>query len=67
MLRCEGYQMFRGKMLITPTPPPGHNFPPFEVEGDWLYKPEYDCWYCNGSSYMAKICTILEDFTNFEN
>lgn len=58
ILVCEGYKMFRGKMLITPK---CDNIKPFEVEGVWLYKPEYDCWYCKGSSYCANICTIVEE------
>ena len=58
MLECENYKMFRGEMLITPVI---SKIKPFYIEGTWLYKPEYDCWYCNGSSYSANICTIVED------
>lgn len=57
IMECEGYKMFNGTMLITPK---SEKFKPFEVTGTWLYKPEYDCWYCNGSSYMNKICTIKD-------
>lgn len=60
MLQCEGYKMFRGTMLVTPKNP---NFPPQEITGDWLYKPEYGCWYCKGWSYVEDICTIKEDTT----
>lgn len=52
MLTCEGYQMFYGSATITPK---NHNFEPFELVGTWLYKPEYDCWYCAGNSFPAKI------------
>lgn len=60
MLKCEGYKMFRGTMRVTPTNP---KFPQVDITGDWLYKPEYDCWYCNGSSYMAFICEVVNDET----
>lgn len=61
MLSCEGYKMFYGIMRIVPKNP---QFKPFEVEATWLYKPEYDCWYGKGSSYMAGICEVVEDKTN---
>lgn len=60
MLTCEGYKMFYGTMEITPRNP---EFKPFIVEGTWLYKPEYGCWYCKGQSYMASICKVIEDRT----
>lgn len=49
MLECEGYKMFRGTATITPI----NQNPPFTVTGDWLYKPDTDCWYCNGRSFQA--------------
>lgn len=60
MLECEGYKMFHGTMMVTPI---GNvsEVTPFEVEGTFLYKPEYDCWYVNGVSYPAKICCVWED------
>ena len=58
MLNCEGYKMFKGIMKITRIT--GHSD---HVEGIWLYKPEYECWYCNGSSYPASACSILVDNT----
>lgn len=61
MLQCECYKMFRGKMRITPKNP---QFAPWEEEGVWLYKPEYDCWYGNGRSYVASCCVVVEDLTN---
>lgn len=56
MLECEGYKMFHGTLMVTP-----RCKDPFEVKGTCLYKPEYDCWYANGSSYPAKICCVWED------
>lgn len=66
MLKCEGYKMFKGIMRITPINAPNspRHFDPWEEEGVWLYKPEYDCWYGNGSSYVAKICTVVKDYTD---
>ena len=57
MIKVEGYKAFHGDMLITPGNP---TYPEFTVmHSDWLYKPETDCWYCNGSSYPAKCCKIV--------
>ena len=58
MLKCENYQMFEGTMKISPK---CSEVSSFEIKGTWLYKPEYDCWYCKGSSYPASIGEILED------
>lgn len=60
MLSCEGYEMFYGTMRITPKNP---QFQPFEITTTWLYKPEYDCWYGKGSSYVADICEVVWDST----
>lgn len=57
MLECEGYKMFKGIMRIIPK---STCVLPFEVEATWLYKPEYDCWYGKGISYIADICEIVE-------
>ena len=58
MISCEGYKMFRGIMRIVPKNP---KFPCVDINAFWLYKPEYDCWYGNGSSYPAEICEVIED------
>lgn len=60
MIFVEGFKAFRGVMRITPKP---KEFAPFELCGDWLYKPEYNCWYSHGSSFHADICTVVEDST----
>lgn len=49
----EGYKAFRGKMSIVTQ----HGM---IVSGDWLYKPDTDCWYCGGYSYPAICCQIVE-------
>ena len=66
MLKCEGIQMFRGTMRVTPKNP---KFPMQEIYGDWLCKSFEDgdtverYWYCNGHSYAEEICEIVEDET----
>lgn len=63
MLQSEGYKMFRGVGQIR-------NAQTGQIvesqDGDWLYKPEYDCWYVNGSSYPAECVEVLEDRTEKE-
>lgn len=63
MLTSEGYKMFRGTGEI-------HNAQTGKTvrteRGDWLYKPEYDCWYVNGSSYPAECVTIYHDETELK-
>lgn len=58
MLTCEGYIMFYGYGTVTSRNP---KFPTMRILGTWLYKPEFDCWYCNGSSYPAEIVSDLEE------
>ena len=58
MLNCEGYRMMRGTMVVEPI-----GGKSYKMHGVWLYKPEFDCWYCNGASYPAAIVTIYEDET----
>ena len=57
MLKSEGYMMFRGKATIVPK----NDKPPYTVTGDWLYKPEHNCWYVGGSSYPAEIVTNIRE------
>lgn len=61
MIQVENYKAFRGTMRITPTNP---QFPQQELHSDWLYKPEYNCWYGCGRSFMAEICEVVEDETD---
>ena len=53
MICVEGYKAFRGTMKVTPGNPA---YPPFTMDGDWLYKPDTDCWYCKGRSFPAFTC-----------
>ena len=59
MIKVEGYKAFKGVMKITPKI---SKVKPFELEGDWLYKPDTDCWYGKGSSFSNDICEIVRDF-----
>lgn len=57
IIEVEGYKAFRGSMKITPR---SSLIPPFTVNGDWLYQPNYKCWYNDQSSYPEDICEIEE-------
>ena len=58
MINVDNYKAFHGVMRITPR---SLIVPEFEIEADWLYKPEYKCWYGNGASYGEDICTVVRD------
>ena len=58
MISREGIKAFRGKATIAPK---NTKIEPFEVIGDWVYKPETDCWYCNGKSFMSSIVTDIRE------
>ena len=55
VITVEGYKAFRGSMRICP-----RGTEPYELCGDWLYKPDTGCWYGKGRSFPADVCTILE-------
>lgn len=57
IIAVEGYKAFKGKMRITPKNP---EIKPFDLWGDWLYKPHTGCWYCCGQSFTKNVCTIME-------
>lgn len=58
MIEVEGYKMFRGVMRIVPR---SGVVEPFEIESDWLYRPDCDCWYDGRNSYVARICEVVKD------
>ena len=58
MINVDGYKAFRGVMKITPK---CESVPPFELNGDWLFKPEFKCWYGCGSSYPEEICAVVQE------
>ena len=60
MIKVEGFKAFRGVLKVTPKT---DLVPPFEVEGEFLYNPENDCWYGCGRSFLAGICEIVRDDT----
>lgn len=49
LICVEGYRAFRGTMICKSQ----------AIRGDWLYKPDTDCWYCRGNSYPAAVCKVL--------
>ena len=55
MICVEGYKAFRGTMY--------HKMLDKKITGEWLYKPDTDCWYCNGSSYPNVVLKIIDDLT----
>ena len=57
MITVEGYKMFRGALVLKP----GGHSDIVRIEGEFLYKPEYDCWYGNGSSYPSSLIELIED------
>ena len=58
MIKVEGYKAFHGDMRIYPKNPANV----FCIcDKDWLYKPEYDCWYGDGRSFPAFICEPIEN------
>lgn len=59
VIQVEGYKAFSGLMKWVPGNP---EYPSQRIYGDWLYKPDTDCWYCNGISYPADTCEVLEVF-----
>lgn len=60
MLTCEGYKMFSGTATITPCNP---EMLPFTLTGTWLYRPDTDCWYCNGRSFAARVVDGIVEIT----
>ena len=61
MIRAEGYKAFSGILKVTPP-----NKEPYRVMGEFIYKPDTDCWYGRGRSFPADICSVIEDFTSQE-
>ena len=59
MIKVEGYKAFHGDMKIEPKNTLYNAF--YIVDKDWLYKPDTNCWYGNGQSFSADICTPVEE------
>ena len=57
MLKSEGYMMFRGTATIQPV----NGKPMYQMTGDWLYKPEYGCWFVNGRSFPKEIVVDIKE------
>jgi hypothetical protein len=57
MIEVEGYKAYSGKMRVTPKA----NFHgPFILTGQFLYKPDTDCWYHNGDSYPSSFVSLTQ-------
>lgn len=61
MLQCEGYKMFFGTAKVTPL---NLMFAPIELTGTWLYRPDTECWYCDGSSFWKEIVSEIREVEN---
>lgn len=64
MIKVEGYKAFRGVMRVTPV----NGNKPYTLIGEFLYKPEHNCWYVKRpgewtNSIPADICEVVEDST----
>ena len=59
IISVEGYKAFHGDMKIVPKN--GMYSPYYICDKDWLYKPEYDCWYGDGRSFPADVCEIIDE------
>ena len=58
VIKVDGYWAFHGTMRICPK---CDNVDPFELTGDWLYKPDTRCWYGQGRSFPVEICMVVSE------
>lgn len=58
MICVEGYKAFRGTLRVIPKT---SLVEPFELTGEFLYKPDFNCWYGQGRSFPANICEVVDD------
>jgi hypothetical protein len=54
MIEVDGFRAFRGMMRVYAV------VGDLDVYGDWLYRPDTDCWYCGGKSYPSAACVVLD-------
>ena len=57
VISVEGYKAFRGTMRISSA---FSDFPPYDIRGEWLYKPGTGCWYGCGKSFPESVCKIVD-------
>ena len=58
MIEVEGFKAFRGSMRIYKV-----FGDEMVIYGDWLFRPDTDCWYCSGDSYPADVCEVVYVFS----
>jgi len=58
VIQCEGIKAFRGSATIKPR---NDTIRPFTITGDWVFKPDTGCWYCNGRSFTENIVTDIHE------
>ena len=64
MIEVEGFKAFRGVMNVRRQRISGSGWTWQRIRGEWLYKPDTNCWYCRGRSFPAECCEVLE--VNYE-
>jgi hypothetical protein len=63
MIYFEDCKEFRGIMRIHY---PFLKLKPEEIEGNWLYRPQYNDWYNGECAYPANKCEIVKIYTESE-
>lgn len=54
IISVNGYKAFTGTIRVL-----WSDRPTEEIYGDWLYRPDTNCWYCQDRSFPAAICMIV--------
>lgn len=63
MIDLEDCKKFRGVMRIHY---PFLKLKPEDVEGNWVYRPQYNDWYNGECAYHANKCEIVKIYTESE-
>lgn len=54
IISVQGYKAFTGVMRVSWPDKPSE-----EIYGDWLYRPDTNCWYRENETYPADICVLM--------
>jgi hypothetical protein len=62
MVEVEGFKAFRGVMMVQILYDAENDdiLTDVPVFGEWLYRPDTNCWYSKGASYPAEFCSVME-------